>query len=189
MKWTESPESQRREDLLALFWGWAEATFFFIVPDVLITWRALENLKKALRAALFAGVGAVVGGLGMYLWGRLDPETAARVLDLVPAISGEMIRRVFHQVEAQGLVSMFVGAFTGKPYKLYAVVAGQAGLNMILFALVSFPARLLRFVLLSLAVRGLVWLLGERINLRMRRVLHLAGWTVFYFWYFSVMPW
>ncbi len=125
----------------------------------------------------------------MYGWGRLDPETAARVLDLVPAVSGEMIRGVFYQVKAQGPVSMFLGAFTGKPYKLYAVGAGRAGMNVILFALLSFPARLLRFVLLGLAVRGLVRLVEGRTGLLLRRVLHLAGWTAFYLWYFSAMSW
>ncbi len=190
MRRTERHRLRRhRGDLLAFLWGAAEATLFFVVPDVLITWRALESLRGAMRAALLAGVGAVVGGVGMYFWGRLDPGSAVRALDLVPAVSGEMIRGVFHQVETQGLWAMFVGAFTGKPYKLYAVGAGQAGLNGFLFALVSFPARLLRFVLLGLAVRGLVYPVEHRLTRPIRRVLHLAGWTAFYVWYFSVMSW
>lgn len=178
-----------RKDGLALLWGFAEATLFFVVPDVWITRVALRSARRAVVASFCAGVGAVLGGLLMYVWGRLDPQGAARILDMVPAISENMVQKVLDQVNTVGLEAMFVGAFTGKPYKIYAVSAGTARLPVLLFTVVSFPARILRFVLLGLAVRGLSRLAEPRLNLRTRTLMHALGWSVFYLWYWWVMEW
>src|SRR5436190_634460 len=52
----------------AVAWGFAEATLFFIVPDVLITLIALFSFKKSALAMLLATLGAVVGGALMFQW-------------------------------------------------------------------------------------------------------------------------
>ena len=48
-------------NLGAAVWGFAEATLFFIVPDVLLSWIALHAPRKALVACLWAVVGAPSG--------------------------------------------------------------------------------------------------------------------------------
>ena len=47
---------------LAAIWGAAEATLFFIVPDVFLSWLALSDRRQALIACLYALLGALVGG-------------------------------------------------------------------------------------------------------------------------------
>jgi membrane protein YqaA with SNARE-associated domain len=55
--------------ILASFaWGLAESTFFFFVPDVVLTFSALRNYRMALRAAVAALAGALIGGTLMYAW-------------------------------------------------------------------------------------------------------------------------
>ena len=80
--------------VLAFAWGLAEATFFFIVPDVLLTLIACRVLKPALKATTFALMGALVGGALMYAIGRRDPVNARAFLDQIPAISPALISRV-----------------------------------------------------------------------------------------------
>jgi len=46
----------------ALVWGFAEATLFFFVPDILITRIALADLRRALWACFWSLLGAVSGG-------------------------------------------------------------------------------------------------------------------------------
>jgi hypothetical protein len=41
---------------VAFLWGIAEATFFFIVPDVLLSWLALSSHRRGLIACVFAVV-------------------------------------------------------------------------------------------------------------------------------------
>jgi hypothetical protein len=81
-----------------LVWGMAEATFFFIVPDVLLTAIAVRSTRLAVRASLFAALGAVLGGLLVQHLASLDPERATRFLTGVPGISDALI------VRAQGLM-------------------------------------------------------------------------------------
>src|SRR5690606_1189122 len=55
---------------VSLLWGFAEATVFFVVPDVWISRLALSSWPAALRACGFALVGALAGGALLYRAGR-----------------------------------------------------------------------------------------------------------------------
>lgn len=50
--------------IAAFCWGLAEATFFFIVPDVLLTAITIVSVPRALRALVFSLLGATIGGVG-----------------------------------------------------------------------------------------------------------------------------
>jgi membrane protein YqaA with SNARE-associated domain len=172
--------------LAALVWGLAEATLFFVVPDVLLTFMALEDRRAAVLASGAAVVGALAGGLVMYAMGAADPEAAVALLDAVPAISPDMIERVRSSLSASGLMALFLGPLTGTPYKIYAAISGSLGVGLWPFLLVSVPARGVRFVALafvtSWASRGpfAAWPRG-------RKWLVLALlWAVFYAGYFAV---
>jgi membrane protein YqaA with SNARE-associated domain len=175
--------------LAAAVWGFAEATLFFVVPDVLITWLAGRELRRGLWAALGATAGALLGGLLMFAWGWNDPASALAALDGVPAIGEAMLERVRLDLEAHGLVAMFTGPLLGTPYKIYAALAGELGMGPGEFLLISVPARLLRFVLLAVAVAALrsTWLSGW--PQRRFDACLLAGWASFYLAFLSLMPW
>jgi membrane protein YqaA with SNARE-associated domain len=175
--------------LIAGIWGFAEATLFFVVPDVWLTLIAVRRgLAPALVACGWALAGALAGGLAMYAWGAFDPAAARDALETIPAIDREMIDGVRSALRDDGAAALFLGPLKGVPYKIYAVEAPAAGIGVLAFLAVSVPARLLRFVLLA-AVANLLsrWLLG-RTGLRLRTALLLAAWAVFYTIFLSVMP-
>ena len=174
-------------NLIAALWGFAEATLFFIVPDVWLTLAGRNNLRRGIIACFYSVAGALVGGLVMYLWGRHGPATAATVIEQVPAISDEMVSGVREAMSEQGVLAIMLGPFSGTPYKVYAVQAAAAGIGPGMFLLITIPARLIRFLLVTIishyAVAGLSrWPLFHNRG----RVL-LAAWGVFYLIYFSVM--
>ena len=74
--------------LIAGIWGFAEATLFFIVPDVWLTLIAVRRgLVPALAACGWALAGALAGGLAMYAWGVFDSAAARDVRQpSVPAL-------------------------------------------------------------------------------------------------------
>jgi membrane protein YqaA with SNARE-associated domain len=73
---------------LALFWGFAEATLFFIVPDVLLSAIAVwRGRRSALHGTAWTIAGAVLGGLLMYGWSVCDFLGVVAMLDRLPAIS------------------------------------------------------------------------------------------------------
>ncbi len=69
---------------LSAAWGFAEATLFFIVPDVIVTFLAFRyGFRRGWIAAAWAAFGAVIGGIVIYVWAGRDAATVERVLDLV----------------------------------------------------------------------------------------------------------
>ena len=174
--------------LAALVWGAAEATLFFIVPDVIITVVAVRHYRRAIGASLVATLGALCGGSLMFGWGRLDPAGVLAILDHVPAVSTAMIDSVSHQLDQAGLWSLFTGPLTGTPYKIYAAQAGAAGIGLAPFLLVSVPARLLRFLLLATAAAAIRrWLLRDW-SQRQVDGLAIGLWGVFYVVFLALMP-
>ena len=171
----------------AFLWGLAEATVFFIVPDVLLSFVALKSRQKALRLCPWVLVGALGGGVIMFTWGALNKASADQFLVQVPAISNQLIQEVDRQVETIGAMATFAGPVSGKPYKVYAVHAGAAGLNLPEFLLISIPARLLRFLLAAWIVSALSGSLLKGMHQRNKYILLSCCWAAFYCWFFSAM--
>ena len=93
--------------LITAFWGFSEATLFFIVPDVFLTVVALRDRRAALLCCAVAG--ALAGGLLLYRWGRVDSAGAASALLAVPAIGPRMIQDVRTGLASTGLLALFLG--------------------------------------------------------------------------------
>jgi membrane protein YqaA with SNARE-associated domain len=135
----------------ALLWGLAEATFFFIVPDIGIGLIALLSWRKGLWATALALAGALIGGTIMYALALHNAEAASRFLSHIPLIDAELIRSVGVQMRSSGLVAMISGPLQGTPYKIYAVQAGALKLPFLQFLLLSVPARLERILPVAMA--------------------------------------
>ena len=83
-------------NLIALAWGFAEATVFFIAPDVWLTVASRKRLRPGLIASLYALFGALLGGTLMYLWGRSDRSSASLVLAGLIAEGETVVDRIYH---------------------------------------------------------------------------------------------
>lgn len=176
-----------RANAIASLWGFAEATVFFIVPDVLLSWLALRSPKSGLIACLFALLGALVGGTVMWLWGRVDPDSARAIFELLPAMGGASIANVQMQLADSGISALFLGPLGGTPYKIYAVEAANLGFGLAIFLAVSIPSRLTRFLLVTIVSGVASQVLRRRFSLRTVQMIHVGCWAVFYVWFFAVM--
>lgn len=175
---------------LAATWGFAEATLFFLVPDVVITLIALRfGFRQAWIAAAWAALGAVLGGIVVYVWARHDPAAVDRVLDFVPAVSVDQIARAKADTAGDWVGALMGGAFVGNPYKLYAAAAGQLSVPLIAFIPMSFLARIIRFLLAGTAARVIALAMTRLGWTRWRVRTWAACWIAFYAIYLSAMPW
>jgi hypothetical protein len=136
--------------LVADLWGLAEATLFFIVPDVWLSLAGRRRLQTGLRACLFALAGALLGGALVYIGGAHDKQATITLLEKIPAISPAMVARVAMELADHGTGAIFIGPLTGTPYKLCAAQAVDAGIGLAVYILMSMPARGIRFVLVTL---------------------------------------
>jgi len=176
-----------RTSALAVLWGLAEATFFFIVPDVLLSWVALRSFKQAMWACLWALLGALVGGALIWYAGLVNADPLRVLFTSIPAISEGMLSNVRDQLQNSGLVALFIGPLVGTPYKLYALEAAQLGYGLSIFLLISIPARLMRFVIVTVVSAAASRAMGRLVGMRTLQVLHIGVWVAFYSWYFHVM--
>lgn len=175
----------------AAAWGLAEATLFFIVPDVLLSWLAAFRPRVAWPAVLACLVGALAGGVIMYLAAADAPAAMRALLDRVPGVSGALVAQTGAALQADYGAQLLRAGFTGVPYKILAVESAAQGRELAAFLAWSVPARLPRWLCVVLLARGVARLVRARIA-RPERVLWTlwgTGWGIVYVVYFSVMGW
>lgn len=172
--------------LAAFLWGVAEASYFFVVADVLLTFVAVVcGLRAGLTASGAAALGAACGGLLLWRLGQTDPAEAIALLRSVPFVSERMIAQgLAGMSEANWPLAMLRGSVTGIPYKVYAVGAGREDVSALLFFGATIPIRLVRFVVATSVVAFIDQRLEPRLGLRSRVLLLATFWLVFYgeFW-------
>jgi len=172
-------------NILAALWGFAEATLFFIIPDVLLSWLGLRERRSAFVASGYALIGALLGGALMYRWGVQDLAGVRALLTLLPGIDIALLDSARRQLQELGALALFQGGFGGVPYKTYAIHAAAEGVGLALFLFVSVFARWLRFALVMLATRWLVRALLPKQALLKQQLILLAAWLVLYTVYFT----
>jgi membrane protein YqaA with SNARE-associated domain len=131
---------------LAFVWGLAEATFFFVVPDVGISLAAALAPRRAWRHVLAAIAGSVLGGALMFNWAASDVDGTRAAVMHVPFVRARMFLRVDASYAKHGMGAVYLGPLGGFPYKIYAVEAPQF-VGRTEFLAGTVPARGYRFVL------------------------------------------
>ncbi|NRG19597.1 hypothetical protein HPQ64_18050 [Rhizobiales bacterium] len=175
--------------LAAIAWGFAEATVFFLVPDVLLTFTAIRfGMKTAFALSATAAIGAVAGGAVMIAAAGHHAAAVTAILDAIPAISPGMIAETRAEMIENWPFAVFIGAVTGVPFKIFAVQSAVLQIAEEAFLSVAFAARLARFVLAVLLARIAIAGL-KRAGMEHRAAPAWFGfWCLFYVFYFSTMP-
>lgn len=141
--------------IIAFVWGFAEATAFFIVPDVYLGFVALFNWRRGLWAMIAALIGAMLGGSVMYTLAMNNPSGLNLFLTRVPLIDSTLVNDVADKMRTDGLITLLNGPLRGTPYKIYAAQAGEQSLPFLYFLLMTIPARLERFLPVVLVFGGI----------------------------------
>src|SRR5258708_8634740 len=145
-------------------WGFAEATLFFIVPDVLLTFIALYSFRRSVKVLAFILLGALAGGTLMFYAGQHSPDQAKAVVLRVPFVSSTMFEKTHQSFERNGIWALTKGPASGIPYKVYCVQASRySGWPMFLVA--SVIARMERF--------ALFWIVAGLLGLAFRKSIRL----------------
>jgi membrane protein YqaA with SNARE-associated domain len=172
---------------IAILWGFSEATFFFIVPDIYLSYSAMNGYKKTLVLCIYTVVAAISGGTIMYFLGMFFPEKTFLFLDYIPAISQNTIHTAGNFLQDGVLSGMMHGAITGIPYKIFAAYAGEMRVSLPLFIACSFITRSLRFAIV-ISISALVYNMAmKNLNIKTKQFINTLFWCCFYIWYFSIM--
>lgn len=181
--------SERVARHAGFWWGFAEGTAFFIVPDVFITFAALFSLRAGAIAWGFSILGSIAGILIVYGIGvGLDLDYVG-FLDVVPGITAGMIDRVTSLLVENGLPYTPLLVLGGVPLKVYGGVAASLGVPLVAAVVWTVFARIVRIAPTYLLVGGVRLLAGHRIDARpgLWIAVFIVCWLAFYVFYFIAM--
>ena len=164
-------------------WGYAEATRFFVVPDVLVGWIALHGTRHGIRSALAATAGAVLGGAAVH---RDAAAQHARLTE-IPGISEAMLDDAAERFAQKGWAAVMRAPIDGIPYKIYAARSALDGRPLEELVFWTPPARLWRFLLIAVGAGVFGTIFARAIRRRETEFLvaYLAIWAITYARYYA----
>jgi membrane protein YqaA with SNARE-associated domain len=162
--------------LAAFLWGYAEATRFWLIPDILLGWVGLHRPRSIVPSVIAATVGAVLGGIRMHQHAR---EEQPRLTE-IPGISEAMLLDAHERFATRGWVAVVRAPVDGIPYKVYATESAVAGRPIVELIAWTFVARAWRFLLTAVVAAAV----GSVFSRSVRR--SEGGWlaATFGFWVF-----
>ncbi len=148
--------------------SFAESSFFPIPPDVLLIPMVLANRSKWFKYALVCTIASILGAFLGYAIGALGYEFIGKPI-LAFYGKEDLFVKMQDWFDKWGGWGLLFAAITPFPYKVLTISSGFAGLNILMFTLVSIIGRGFRFFLVS-------WLLfkfGEPIQNFIEKRLNL----------------
>ena len=160
MKWAQHPKGTWALSILSA----TEGIFCPIPIDPFLIAMGASRPRKALFYAMVASVSSVVGGtigyfLGLWFW----DSTKDFLFEFVFTI--ENFKEVTQLFTDNPFWAVFVAGFTPIPYKVFAIAAGVANINLGVFVVASLISRSLRFLLIG----GLLYVWGPQIRVFIER--------------------
>lgn len=174
----------------AWLWGFAEATLFFVVPDVLFTRTLLSSMRRGWLGFALAILGAVMAGAVMYSWSAAAPVQARTAVAAVPFLGEKIIVPTERLWNEEGTLGLFKNPLGGVPYKVPAILA-PAHVSLAEFLLISIPLRAERMILsMVVFVPIAMWVHAGRESTARRRTIarwiHAGFWTLVYAVYWTI---
>ncbi|MFN2571325.1 MAG: hypothetical protein ABR537_06890 [Gemmatimonadales bacterium] len=169
-------------------WGCAEGLFFFIVPDVFVTFAGLYSLRAGAVAWGASIAGSLAAVCVIYLLTAMAGPAYVTFIGHIPGISGGMIHGVGQWLRA-GLPYTPWLIMGGVPLKVYAGIALAQGTGIGAVLLWTVFARIVRIapIYLLVVVARLVFRRSIDVRPGAWCVALATVWTVFYIYYFVAM--
>jgi len=130
---------------ISFLWGISEGVFFFIIPDVLLSFIALYSLKKGMKSSFIVLLGSLSGAIVAYYFVAPNVDITQFLLSIPLINKALLVKALEHlQIGAKGVV---LGPITGTPHKAYSMLAWQLHIPIVPYLFYSAISRWLRFLL------------------------------------------
>jgi len=150
--WTVAKAAHPHAEWWLALVAFLEASFFPVPPHPLLGLMCLAEPKRALRYAVIATVGSVLGGLLGYAIGYLLYDSVGvQLLSLLHLT--ESFPRAACYLREYGVEIIVIKGATPIPFKLITLTAGFIGMPLIPFILASIVSRAISFVSMGLLFR------------------------------------
>ncbi|TFU61243.1 hypothetical protein E4T89_08510 [Jeotgalicoccus nanhaiensis] len=173
--------------IVIFIWGLSEATWFFIIPDVILSLYAIrkKKFKYVIYANLTAAAGALAGGIIIFIWSSSNAGQTEAFMLSIPTVHEYMIEHVHRTMRDSTFTALITGPLFGVPYKLFAAAAHEYT-GLVLFLIFTIPARLLRFLTVSIIAYALSHYVFKTLSMQMKVIIWSIVWIIVYVIYFSI---
>ncbi|OGI18817.1 MAG: hypothetical protein A3B68_06185 [Candidatus Melainabacteria bacterium RIFCSPHIGHO2_02_FULL_34_12] len=135
-------------------------------PDFLLSTLAIEKIANPTVLAMICSLGSVIGGCIGYCIGRFGGR---KLVDKIFP-NHFWVEKAEVLFRKYGVWAIVIDAFTPIPYKALTLGSGLMKFNPVVFALVSFPVRSLRYIL----VANTAVFLGDQFRVEFERTFLLV---------------
>ena len=145
------------------FVAFLESFIFPIPTDAMLIPMVIAKRSKFLKISLIAIIFSVLGALIGYLIGYIFfNEIGIKIFEFFGIENANVFKEKLSSEEGllSGIIILFVAGFTPLPFKIIAISSGFVHFNILIFIIVCFVARGLRF----LAVAYLAYKYGAAIG-------------------------
>ena len=129
-----------------------ESSFFPIPPDVMVIPMVISKKNDYIKIFLIATIFSVFGGILGYFIGAFFFELGIQIMNLY-GYEDKLINLKNNLINSEGFYAwlgiLFLAGFTPLPYKVFTIASGLIGFNILIFILISFFSRGLRFFVVS----------------------------------------
>ena len=129
-----------------------ESSFFPIPPDVMVIPMVISKKNDFFKIFLIATIFSVLGGILGYLIGALFLDIGMQIMTFY-GYQEKLLSLKENLISSNGFYAwlgiLFLAGFTPLPYKVFTIASGLIGFNILIFILISFISRGLRFFIVS----------------------------------------
>ena len=129
-----------------------ESSFFPIPPDVMVIPMVISKKKDYFKIFLIVTIFSVLGGILGYFIGAYFFDISMQIMSFYN-YEEKLINLKNDLIKSEGFYAwlgiLFLAGFTPLPYKVFTIASGLIGFNFLIFVLISFISRGLRFFIVS----------------------------------------
>ena len=129
-----------------------ESSFFPIPPDVMIIPMVISKKNDFFNIFLIATIFSVLGGILGYFIGAFFFDLGMQIMSFY-SYEDKLINLKDNLINSKSFYAwlgiLFLAGFTPLPYKVFTIASGLIGFNILIFILISFISRGLRFFIVS----------------------------------------
>ena len=132
--------------------SFVESSFFPIPPDVMVIPMVISKKNDYIKIFIITTVFSVLGGILGYFIGVFFFDIGIQIVTFY-GYEEKFINLKNNLINSKGFYAwlgiLFLAGFTPLPYKVFTIASGLIGFNILVFIIISFISRGLRFFIVS----------------------------------------
>lgn len=173
--------------IISFVWWFAEATFFFVVPDAILSYIWATKWIKKTHNILFSLSWAILWWILIY-WLSKENLIKKSYFLKIPWIN-DNIMKIAEKKTNEWIISMTKWSIQWIPYKLFAFYHWKKWTNLIKFITISKIARLPRFIA-TFYISAIIWYFLKKsfkTSTFSIKIIAIISWIIIYIIYFILI--